>query len=175
MAEVEHTGDGRFIVVKGRRWRATDPRIPEPLRKELVVELMAARRAVKEAAGREDALVVARRRVQNAKVALGERGDPWWEPTPQGLAARARAATLALLTKRGADSSICPSDVARIAASPEWRPAMDEVRSIVGVMAAEGSIVITQGDEMVHDLGQVTGPIRLRLPAGPSLRIRQDS
>lgn len=165
MAEVERTGDGHFIVVRGRRWRATDPRIPEPLRKELVVELMAARRAVKEAAGQEDALVVARRRVQNAKVALGERGDPWWEPsTPQGLAARARAATMALLTKRGADSSICPSDVARIAASPEWRPAMVEVRTNVGVMADEGSIVITQGDEMVHDLDQVTGPIRLRLP-----------
>lgn len=25
----ERTPDGRYIVVKGRRWRATDPEIPE--------------------------------------------------------------------------------------------------------------------------------------------------
>lgn len=31
-------------MVDGRRWRATDPSIPEPLRQELVNELMAARR-----------------------------------------------------------------------------------------------------------------------------------
>lgn len=26
---VERTDDGRYIVVKGRRWRASDPSIPE--------------------------------------------------------------------------------------------------------------------------------------------------
>ena len=25
----EHTPDGRYIVVNGRRWRATDPEIPD--------------------------------------------------------------------------------------------------------------------------------------------------
>ena len=35
-----------FIEIDGRRWRATDPAIPEPFRKELVDELMRARRAV---------------------------------------------------------------------------------------------------------------------------------
>ncbi|WP_258934323.1 hypothetical protein [Nesterenkonia pannonica] len=47
MGEPERTEDGRHIVVDGRRWRASDPSIPEKLRSELVKELMAARRLVK--------------------------------------------------------------------------------------------------------------------------------
>ena len=64
--------------IRGRRWRTSDPRIPEPTRQRLVDELMAARRAVRDAdtAGQERA---ARGRVQDAKVALGERGLRWWE------------------------------------------------------------------------------------------------
>ena len=42
----ERTVDGRWIVVDGRRWRATDPSIPAKLREELVDELMHARRDV---------------------------------------------------------------------------------------------------------------------------------
>ncbi|WP_278258532.1 hypothetical protein [Nocardioides convexus] len=34
MAEPEHTPDGRYVVVEGRRWRATDPAIPEERRAE---------------------------------------------------------------------------------------------------------------------------------------------
>lgn len=81
MPEPERTADGRYIVVDGRRWRASDPGLPEARRAELVGELMAARRAV--AAGRreddEAAVKAARARVHAAKVALGERGPPWWE------------------------------------------------------------------------------------------------
>jgi hypothetical protein len=42
---------------------------------------MDARRAVKAAkrAGDEEGLREARRRVHEAKVALGERGEPWWQ------------------------------------------------------------------------------------------------
>ena len=47
MGEPEATADGRYIVVDGRRWRATDPAIPESLRRQLVDELMDARRAVR--------------------------------------------------------------------------------------------------------------------------------
>lgn len=43
-AQVDPTEGGRWIVIDGRRWRATDPSIPEPLRQELVNNLMAARR-----------------------------------------------------------------------------------------------------------------------------------
>lgn len=96
------TSDGRSIVVDGRRWRATDPDIPEPLRSELVHQLMEARRRVGRAKRRRDiaAVLRARRAVHDAKVALGERGEPWWEPTATGQAARAVAARRALRRER---------------------------------------------------------------------------
>src|SRR5690606_25297412 len=81
-SEVEHTDDGRYVVVDGRRWRATDPGIPEKVRQELVDELMSARRAVR------DGEPGARGRVQDAKVALGERGPKWWEEPDEDGATR---------------------------------------------------------------------------------------
>ena len=77
----ELTPDGHYVIIDGRRWRATDPSIPEERRKELVSELMAARRAVASAKRTSDpeAERTARSRVHAAKVALGERGEPWWE------------------------------------------------------------------------------------------------
>ena len=73
--------DPRWIVIDGRRWRATDPSIPEDRRKELVSELMSARSAVGWAKRKGDAEAerAARDRVHAAKVALGERGPRWWE------------------------------------------------------------------------------------------------
>ena len=75
------TPDGRYIVVRGRLWRRTDPGLPEERRAELVRELMAARRSKKDAraASDTDAVEVARRRVDAAKTALGERGPVWWD------------------------------------------------------------------------------------------------
>ena len=80
MSEPERTEDGRYIVIDGRRWRATDPNLPEQRRKELVRELMSARSAVGWAKRRGDAEAekAARKRVHAAKVALGERGPKWW-------------------------------------------------------------------------------------------------
>ncbi|AUX41272.1 hypothetical protein SOCE26_026820 [Sorangium cellulosum] len=74
------TPDGRYLVVRGRLWRRADPSLPEDTRRRLVSELMAARREVGRAlrAGDEAALRAARRRVNDAKIALGERGPPWW-------------------------------------------------------------------------------------------------
>lgn len=79
--EVEHAEDGHYVVIDGRRWRATDPSVPEERRQELVDELMSARRAVGAAkrAGDADAEKAARGRVHAAKVGLGERGPKWWE------------------------------------------------------------------------------------------------
>jgi hypothetical protein len=74
----ELTPDGRYVVVDGRRWRATDPAIPTERRDELQRILMAWRREVKRVRG-TDAEAGARAGVQAAKVALGERGTPWWE------------------------------------------------------------------------------------------------
>ncbi|MGW5970782.1 hypothetical protein [Streptomyces sp. NPDC055186] len=77
----ERTPDGHFVVVRGRRWRATDPSVPEEAAARLRRHLMAARRAVRAAtaAGDTRAERSARARVHRAKVALGERGTPWWE------------------------------------------------------------------------------------------------
>ncbi|MER8029804.1 hypothetical protein ABTZ78_12665 [Streptomyces bauhiniae] len=74
----EKTPDGHFVVVNGRRWRATDPDVPEEVAARLRRHLMAGRRGVRDA---EDGAAerAARGRVQGAKVALGERGTPWWE------------------------------------------------------------------------------------------------
>ena len=86
MADVERTPDGHWVVIDGRRWRATDPGIPEERRKELVRELMSARSAVGHAKRRGDAAAerAARDRVHAAKVALGERGPKWWEDGASG-------------------------------------------------------------------------------------------
>lgn len=75
------TPDGRYFVVRGRLWRCTDPALTEPERRRLTVELMRARAAVRQALGADDAEALrdARARVDAAKVALGERGPPWWD------------------------------------------------------------------------------------------------
>lgn len=77
MPEPEHTPDGHHIIVNGRKWRATDPLIPDERRFELQSILMAWRRDVKRTNGAPES----RHGVQAAKVALGERGTPWWEQT----------------------------------------------------------------------------------------------
>ncbi|WP_432101042.1 hypothetical protein [Streptomyces sp. WAC 04229] len=77
----ERTPDGHFVVVRGRKWRATDPAVPEEAAARLRRHLMSARRAVRHALAESDARAeaAARARVNRAKVALGERGTPWWE------------------------------------------------------------------------------------------------
>jgi hypothetical protein len=73
------TPDGRYFLVGGRLWRAPSPALPEPRRAELVVQLMHARRAVKDAKRGRGDLARARLAVNNAKIALGERGPVWWD------------------------------------------------------------------------------------------------
>ena len=72
------TPDGRYLIVKGRLWRTSNPAIEPSERDRLVGELMAARRAVKSAATDPEAMRAARSRVDAAKRALGERGPVWW-------------------------------------------------------------------------------------------------
>ncbi|ORI31056.1 S-adenosylmethionine tRNA ribosyltransferase [Rhodococcus erythropolis] len=66
-----------------------------------------------------------------------------------------------LLSARSAESSICPSDVARAAAPDNWRPLMEPVREAARHMVAHGEVQITQGGEVV-DPESVRGPIRIR-------------
>lgn len=79
-APILSTPDLRYIVVRGRLWRAANPTLTPKERQTLTRELMSARRAVAAAnrAGRPSDLKAARARVQAAKVALGERGPVWW-------------------------------------------------------------------------------------------------
>jgi hypothetical protein len=87
---VQPTDDGHHVVIDGRRWRATDPAIPPEVAARLRKELMTARRAVGAAlrAGDGEAERAARDEVQRVKVALGERGTPWWEQTLEQRATR---------------------------------------------------------------------------------------
>jgi hypothetical protein len=151
----------RYLVIDGRRWRASDPAIPDALRTELVGELMAARRAVRSAGEDDEAVAAARRRVHDAKVALGERGHPWWEPpTEQARVERITATIRALLRHRSDGATICPSDVARVVASPGWRSALDTVRSIAAGLAAERRLLVLQRGVPAPDPDAARGPIR---------------
>lgn len=70
------TPDGRYILVRGRLWRASNPALPESKRQSLIKGLMAARRRVRS----DDPAVVSRARmaIDAAKRELGERGPVWW-------------------------------------------------------------------------------------------------
>lgn len=156
----ERTPDGRHIIVNGRRWRATDPSIPDTFRQELVAELMDARRAVKT----DDA--DARRRVQDAKTALGERGAPWWEDRSGAAFDERIAAATRALTRKRSESSICPSDVARAVGGESWRSHMDDVRRVAAALADRDEIVVTQKGKPVRIDG-ARGPVRII--RGPAL------
>ncbi|NEX60761.1 hypothetical protein G3574_06700 [Noviherbaspirillum sp. 17J57-3] len=75
------TPDGRYLIVRGRLWRKSNPALSEEERARHTKALMAARRAVRAAlqGGDDAALRKARAGVQAAKVALGERGPVWWQ------------------------------------------------------------------------------------------------
>jgi hypothetical protein len=74
------TPDGRYLVVEGRLWRRSNPALGPKQRGLLVEALMHARRDVGRALRAADLAAEreARARVHRAKVALGERGPPWW-------------------------------------------------------------------------------------------------
>ena len=152
--DTQLTEDGHHIVVGGRRWRATDPAIPDAFRTELVAELMSARRDV-----RTDP-AAARPRVHDAKVALGERGDPWWEPTTAGQRTRLAATMRTLLRHRSPEATICPSDAARVVGGPSWRDLMDAARSVAAELSQAGILVVRQHGVDI-DPATAVGPVRL--------------
>jgi hypothetical protein len=86
--------DERWLVVRGRRWRRTDPSLPEDVVAELRSQLGRGRSAVRvgTASGDEAAVARARERVGLAKHGLGERGPAWWDEDEADRLAAARAA-----------------------------------------------------------------------------------
>ena len=157
---VERTADGHHIVVDGRKWRATDTGIPDKLRVELVTELMRARRLV---ASRGDD---ARPLVNDAKVALGERGEPWWEePSDQGRRERL-AATIRTLLRHRDGTTICPSDAARVVGGQGWRDVVPVAREVAHTLVQDEVVVVQPKGERV-DVREARGPVRIA--PGPAL------
>ena len=76
-AHPQMTPDGRYIVVRGRLWRATNPNLSDNERQRLTAQLMDARRRLRGQAP-ADVRATARASVDAAKVGLGERGPVWW-------------------------------------------------------------------------------------------------
>lgn len=86
-AKYPETPDGRYFVVRGRLWRMSNPGLGEAERTDLVVRLMKARRAVRDAKRSADleAEAAAHNALDEAKRALGERGPVWWDDTSPDL------------------------------------------------------------------------------------------
>ena len=102
-----------------------------------------------------------RAQVQDAKVALGERGEPWWEPpTEEGRADRLAAAMRTLLRHRDRDKTICPSDAARVVGGEAWREAMEPARAVARTLAEAGVVEVRQHGRPVA-IDEARGPIRL--------------
>lgn len=66
---------------------------------------------------------------------------------------------IGLLGRRAPQSTICPSEVARLYGDG-WRELMPEVRAAAASLADEGIVIATRSGEPVHPQ-QEGGPIRL--------------
>ncbi|MCW8085415.1 DUF3253 domain-containing protein [Sabulicella glaciei] len=80
------------------------------------------------------------------------------DPTPEAI----RAEILRLAGDRGADRSICPSEVARALAPEAWRPLMHRVRREAAALATEGQMeILRKGKPIAPEA--MHGVIRLRI------------
>lgn len=93
-ATADERDDDHWFVINGRRWRRTDPSLPESVVAALQSHLGRGRSAVGVAkrAGDDAAVADARRRVGLAKHGLGERGPYWWDEREPDRLARAHEA-----------------------------------------------------------------------------------
>lgn len=72
------------------------------------------------------------------------------------------SAILTMATDRGADKTICPSEVARSMFDSNWRKHMDDVRQAAVALQQQGKIAITQKGIPV-DVEHIKGPIRIKI------------
>jgi hypothetical protein len=132
------TPDGRYVVVRGRLWRRSNPALAPEEHERLTRELMQARRDKGAAmrAGDVEAREQARQRCEAAKVALGERGPVWWDDGAPDLA-RKMAHTQAAYAAWFASVSIAASAaVAPVAAVPAAAAAVSVEADAVAAVAA---------------------------------------
>ncbi|CAN5582967.1 hypothetical protein BH10ACI4_BH10ACI4_08650 [soil metagenome] len=89
------------------------------------------------------------------------RGNP-----PAEADSALEAAILQLLSERGRDKTICPSEAAKLVGGDEtrrsWESLMEPARAAARRLVAAGKILITQHGHPV-DPSTAKGPIRLRL------------
>ena len=71
----------------------------------------------------------------------------------------------ALLDRRAADATICPSEAARAVDPEGWRELMPSARAAAGRLAARGLVEVTQGGRAV-DVATARGPVRVRRAGG---------
>ncbi len=69
---------------------------------------------------------------------------------------------LQMAAARGADKTICPSEVARALFPADWRKHMDKVRQCAVDLQRTGQVSITQKGEPV-DAENIKGPIRIKI------------
>lgn len=82
----------------------------------------------------------------------------------------ARAATLALLAQRQSGATVCPSEVARVLAAPDWRTAMPRVHAAIDALLAEGLVRLSWKGRA---LGRREGPYRIAAACTRSETVRE--
>jgi Protein of unknown function (DUF3253) len=99
------TGNGRYIIASGRRWRAADPGIPDSLRRELVAE-----RSPEATICPSDA----------ARIVGGESWRDLMDAAREVAAALAREGIVAV-RQHGADADLADAvGPVRLARGPDW-------------------------------------------------------
>ena len=78
------------------------------------------------------------------------------------MSARIESEILRQVAARGADRSICPSEVARALDSGAWRGLMSPVRRAAARLAQAGQIDILRKGRPVDPAAELKGVIRLR-------------
>lgn len=74
-----------------------------------------------------------------------------------------RDAILAQTAARGAEKSICPSEVARALDPEDWQRLMPRIRREAALLAREGHIDILRKGKPVDPEAEIRGVIRLRI------------
>ena len=145
----------------------------DALGKELDEPATAAKPAKKKAAAKRNRPAAAA--VKEEAKPNKQRSQPPQTPTAQaagdaadeadaGQRAQVRAEILRIATQRGADKTMCPSEVARtVFSTAEWRDRMVFVREVGLELVAQKKIVATQKGQVLADPASAKGPIRYRL------------
>ena len=71
-----------------------------------------------------------------------------------------RNAILNLLSKRGADKTICPSEAARAMDGENWRDLMPMIHAVARALAEEAIVELRQGGERIGREA-IVGPYRI--------------